>query len=80
MPTVRFTWDALLVEIRRQACPQAKWDKATRSWVMTSQDATGFIAAAHDRLCFARVSGTVAVDAETWQIGFIQGAPCRVPR
>jgi hypothetical protein len=29
------------VSIRRDVCPQAKWDKATHAWTMTTTDAEG---------------------------------------
>jgi hypothetical protein len=73
MPIVRFRWDTQMVDVRRQVCPQAKWDKQARAWTMTRAEAEAFIAAVHRRLDFAKYSCEIAVDGERWSVGFIQG-------
>ncbi len=73
MPTVRFQWDAAIIDVRRQVCPQARWDKRTRAWLMTAADADAFLAAVHARQNFARRSSQIAVDDERWMVGFIHG-------
>jgi hypothetical protein len=78
MPIVRFQWDTQLVDVRRQVCPRARWDKLARAWTMTAAEAEVFIAAAHARLEFARCSSQIAVDGEHWNVGFVQGAPKRI--
>jgi hypothetical protein len=75
MPVVRFQWDAQLVIVRREVCPRAQWDKATRAWTMTAEEAAAFLAAGHARLEYARRSGQIAIDDADWLIGFVQGAP-----
>jgi hypothetical protein len=75
MPVVRFPWDAQLVSIRRDVCPQAKWDKATHAWTMTTTDAEAFLQAAQARLYFGRVKCTVTVDETVWVVGFALGTP-----
>ncbi len=77
MPQVRFAWSAQLVDVRRQACPRAKWNAQQRAWTMTDADAKTFLAAGHSRLDMVRESSEVAIDGERWIIGFFQGAPCR---
>lgn len=78
MATVRFRWDALLVNLRRESCPCARWDAATRSWIMSAHEAALFLSAAHDRLHFAKCSCELAIDGERWLVGFVRGAPMRV--
>ena len=78
MPVVRFSWDTLLVGVRREVCPRAKWDKATRAWSMTEAEAAAFIAASHARLVFARYCVEIVIDADRWIIGFVEGAPKRL--
>ena len=77
MPVVRFSWDAQLVSVRREVCPQAKWDKVTRAWTMTADDADTFLQAAQARLAFTRGSGQIVIDDAQWIVGFVQGAPYR---
>jgi hypothetical protein len=77
MPRVRFTWSAQLVDVRRQACPHAKWNPQQRAWTMTDGDAEVFLAAGHARLDLVRETGEIAIDGERWIIGFAQGAPYR---
>jgi hypothetical protein len=77
MPIVRFTWNPQLIDVRRQACPRARWDKAARAWTMTTAEAEAFIAASHARMDFTRESTTISIDQERWLIGFARGAPFR---
>ena len=77
MPQVRFAWSAQLVDVRRQACPRAKWNARQRARTMTDADAEIFLAAGHSRLDMTRESSEVAIDGERWIIGFFEGAPCR---
>ena len=78
MPVVRFSWDTQLVDVRREVCPRAKWDRAARSWSMTAAEVEAFIAAGHARLKFARYCMEIAIDADRWVVGFAQGAPKRI--
>jgi hypothetical protein len=77
MPTVRFAWNPTLVDVRREACPQARWNKATRAWTMTVTEAEQFLAASHARLDFAKMQSEIAIDENRWTIGFVRGAPSR---
>jgi hypothetical protein len=43
MPIVRFAWSPLLVDVRREQCPRAKWDRAHRAWTMTQAEADRFL-------------------------------------
>ena len=78
MPVVRFSWNPRLVEVRRQCCPQARWDKRRRAWAMTTAEAEAFVVAAHSRLEFCRLPGEIMVDGERWIVGFVQGAPSKI--
>jgi hypothetical protein len=78
MPVVRFSWDPQLVDIRRQACPRARWDKPRRAWAMTMTETEAFIGAAHSRFEFCCRSCEIIVDGERWVIGFAQGAPRKI--
>jgi hypothetical protein len=78
MPVIRFPWDAQLVNVRREVCPQARWNKAARAWTMTADDAKTFLQAAQARLHFGRVKCTVDVDGVVWVLGFEQGTPYRL--
>ena len=75
MPTVRFSWSPLVLEVRRETCPKARWIAAQRAWAMSAADAQAFLAAAHERLNFARCHAEVAIDDQRWMIGFVHGAP-----
>lgn len=78
MPTVQFKWDPQLIDVRRVACPRARWDAARHAWRMTEREAQAFVAASHQRLDFVRSSAEIVIDSERWIIGFVQGAPCRL--
>ena len=75
MPIVRFAWSTQLVDIRRQACPQARWNKASRAWTMTEAEAAAFLTASHTKLEFVRMSSEIAIDDTRWVVGFVRGAP-----
>ena len=75
MPIVRFAWSPLLVEVRREQCPRANWDRARRAWTMTQAEADRFLQASHSRLDFIRASCELVIDDARWIVGFVQGAP-----
>ena len=56
MPVVRFAWSPMLVDLRREVCPSARWQKRGRHWVMSETDAQAFIRAAQARLDFSEVA------------------------
>ena len=75
MPIVRFTWNPQLVDVRREACPQARWNKAARAWTMNEAEAQAFLSASHSRLDVVRLQGEIVIDETRWIIGFVHGAP-----
>ena len=75
MPVVRFSWNSQLVDVRREACPRARWNSQTRAWTMTATEAEAFVAAGHHRLEYCRMASEIVVDGEKWLVGFVQGAP-----
>ena len=79
MTNIRFVWSPLLVELRRELCPAARWDRKGRQWIMTDGDAQTFLRAAHARLSFGCSSARIEVNHVVWLIGFVQGAPCPDP-
>lgn len=78
MASVRFAWSPLLVELRREVCPQARWVKKGRQWIMQEEEARRFLTAAQARLEFQRGQAKILVDDTTWVVGFVQGAPYRI--
>jgi hypothetical protein len=76
--TVRFAWNPVLVELRREVCPGAHWKKQGRQWLMSDGEATSFVHAAQARLEFGRSQAQICVDGTTWVVGFVQGAPYRL--
>ncbi len=78
MASIRFAWNPVLIELRREVCPRAQWQKAARRWIMSEAEAEMFLRAAHARLDFQRSQAEVHVDDVTWIVGFVRGAPCRV--
>jgi hypothetical protein len=54
MPLVRFSWSPILVDLRREVCPSARWQKQGRHWAMSETEAQAFIRAAQARLDFQR--------------------------
>ena len=78
MASIRFAWNPVLVELRREVCPRAQWQNAARQWIMSDADAELFLRAAQARLDFQRSQAEIHVDEVTWIVGFVRGAPCRV--
>ena len=78
MPVVRFAWSPMLVDLRREVCPSARWLKQGRHWVMSAPDAQAFIRAAQARLDFQRSHAQISVDGTIWVVGFVRGAPCQL--
>jgi hypothetical protein len=76
MVTVRFAWSPQLIDVRREQCPRAKWDRTARAWTMTEAEAERFLQASHNRLNLIRDHGEIHIDEACWIIGFVQGAPC----
>jgi hypothetical protein len=77
MPMVKFPWDALLISIRRDVCPRARWQKTSRGWVMTDLEAETFLQAAQALMYSARVTCNVTVGSTVWVLGFAMGTPYR---
>jgi len=77
MAVVQVPWDAQLVNIRREVCPQAVWDRAAGTWVTPAEAAT-FLNAAQARMYFSRSSCTFTIDGTVWVVGFKRGAPYRL--
>jgi hypothetical protein len=78
MASIRFAWNPVLVEVRREVCPRAQWQKAARRWIMSDADAEMFLRVAQARLDFQRSQAEIHVDEVTWIVGFVRGAPYRV--
>ena len=78
MATVCFLWSPLLVDLRREVCPTARWERAHRRWLMNDAEAAKFLDAAHRRLDFARSHAQIRVDDVTWVVGFARDAPYRI--
>jgi hypothetical protein len=78
MPMVHIPWDAQLVGLRRQICPNATWVSTTNAWQMTRHDAETFLDAAQARMFFCRCSCTLTTDATVWVVGFKRSAPYRL--
>lgn len=77
MTIVRFAWNPTLVDVRREVCPLARFEKGSRQWIMNETDATRFLHAAHSRLEYTKCQARVMVDEQMWVLGFVQGAPFR---
>jgi hypothetical protein len=75
MPIVRFAWSPLLVEVRREACPRARWIAGQRAWMMSDAEAETFVTACHRKLTYERSQAEITVDDAGWVLGFVQGAP-----
>jgi hypothetical protein len=54
MAIVRFNWSPTLVDVRREVCPAARFEKGKRQWIMNDTDASRFLRAAHSRLEFTK--------------------------
>ena len=78
MASIRFAWNPVLVDLRREVCPRAQWQKAGRRWIMSDADAELFLRAAQARLVFQRSQAEIHVDDVVWMVGFVRGAPYRV--
>ena len=78
MASVRFAWSPALVELRRQVCPSARWQKSDRRWLMRDDEALSFVQAAQAMLEYRRMHTAICVDDVTWVVGFVQGAPYRL--
>jgi hypothetical protein len=66
----------MLVDLRREVCPGARWQKNGKHWVMSEGDTWAFIRAAQARLDFQRSHAQISVDGTVWVVGFGRGAPC----
>jgi hypothetical protein len=75
MPAIRFAWNALLVDLRREVCPGARWQRQGRCWMMSDVEAERFARAAQARLDFHRSQAQIRIDNITWVFGFVRGAP-----
>ena len=75
MPAIRFAWNPLLVDLRREVCPGARWQRQGRCWMMSDAEAQRFVRAAQARLDFQRSQAQVRIDDITWVFGFVRGAP-----
>jgi hypothetical protein len=80
MPVICFAWDPRLVDVRRQACPKARWDKAARAWTMTAVEAETFLAASHERLQSGRTKSQIAIDDEQLTAGLVRGASIKIKK
>ena len=79
MPSVRFEWNPTLVDLRREVCPGARWQKQGRQWIMSETEAKQFLQAAHTRLGFQRWQARILIEDTTWIVGFVRNAPFRLP-
>ena len=68
----------MLVDLRREVCPSARWQKRGRHWVMSETDAQAFIRAAQARLDFQRSHAQISVGGTIWVVGFVRDAPCQL--
>jgi hypothetical protein len=75
VPSIRFVWNPILMDLRREVCPGARWQKQGRQWIMSDAEAQGFLRAAQARLEFQRAHAQIRVDDVTWVIGFVRDAP-----
>ena len=55
----------MLVELRRQVCPGARWQKTSHQWLMRDDEATSFVQAAQAALEFRRTHAQIRVDEDT---------------
>ena len=79
MPSVRFDWNPTLVDLRRDICPGARWQKQGRRWIMTDAEAERFVQAAHEKLDYQRWQARICVEDTTWIVGFVRDAPFALP-
>lgn len=78
MTSVRFAWNPMLVDLRREICPRALWQKNGRQWIMSDTEADTFVRAAQARLDFGKSQAQIRVDNVIWVVGFVRGAPYRL--
>ena len=78
MASVRFGWNPVLVDLRREICPRAQWQKNGRQWIMSDTEANTFVRAAQARLDFGKSQAQIRVDNVIWVVGFVHGAPYRL--
>jgi hypothetical protein len=76
--SVRFAWNPMLVNLRREICPGAQWQKNGRQWIMSDTEADTFVRAAQARLDFGKLQAQIRVDNVIWVVGFVRGAPYRL--
>jgi hypothetical protein len=76
--SVRFAWNPTLVDLRREICPRAQWQKNGRQWIMNDTEAETFVRAAQARLDFSKSQAQIRVDNVIWVVGFVRGAPYRL--
>ena len=62
MTSVRFAWNPMLVDLRREICPRAQWQKNGRQWIMSDTEADTFVRAAQARLNRSRHSCAARCD------------------
>ena len=65
----------MLVELRREVCPGARWQKQGRRWIMSDDEARTFARVVQARLDFQRSHAQIRIDDVTWVFGFVRGAP-----
>jgi hypothetical protein len=75
VPSIRFVWNPILMDLRREVCPGARWQKQGRQWIMSDAEGQGFLRAAQARLEFQRAHAHIRVDDVTWVIGVVRNAP-----
>ena len=75
MPAIRFAWNPLLVDLRREVSPGARWQRQGRCWMMSDAEAQRFVRAAQARLDFQKSQAQLRIDDITWVCGFVRGAP-----
>ncbi len=68
----------MLIDLRREVCPGARWHRQGRHWLMSDAEAQTFVRAAQARLDFQRSQAQIRVDGVTWVFGFVRGAPYRL--
>jgi hypothetical protein len=78
LTSVRFAWNPLADQLRREVCPNARWQKQQCQWLMPIEEAQQFLQAAQGRLEFVKQHEEIWVGNVVWVVGFAQGAPYRV--
>ena len=70
--SVRFAWNPMLVDLRREICPRAQWQKNGRQWIMSGTEADTFVRAAQAGLDFGKSLAQIRVDNVIWVVGFVR--------